>query len=305
MDLLFYRIFYNKLVNHFARQVLTVFNRLSSKPYRIGLRGVIPFKFGNKKIYLEMNESSPMANIYWEQPESFEFTPIFRKLIQNVNGFIDIGANIGFYTYLAALENPKTQIYSFEPSLGPIHYLRKNLLHNPSEQVKVFEIALSNKSGEVVFYEEINPKYPYLKHHLSGMSSTLSVESMRAKRSYLVKTQCLDVFLQSHPMPQLDLIKIDTEGTEALVFEGAVDTLKQFMPILICEVLDRKKGIEIESVLKNLDYHFFQLRGKQLYAVPLLMGGDAEDTRNFFLVPPHRISLIREWLADAEHTILQ
>lgn len=65
---------------------------------------------------------------------------------------MDIGANIGYFTVLAGKSNLKMNIVAFEPAKGPLHYLRKNVALNFSEnsRIKVESLALSDKSGMIM-----------------------------------------------------------------------------------------------------------------------------------------------------------
>ena len=293
-----YRIFYLPFLNVIFRNVLTLLNQLFGTKWRISLSGKISFRVKNKHFYLEMNESSPMAGVYWNNPNAFEFTPLFASLIQQVKGFMDIGANLGYYSFLGTAFNPDLKVISFEPSNGPWHYLQKNKSHNKG-LVDLHKIALSEQVGEIEFFEEFNPKYPYLKHHLSGMSTTFGNEMMKKSVSYKVKTLTLDAFYEANPFASLDLIKIDTEGTEDAVFRGGKAVIAKFLPIIICEILNAQNGKAIGAIFRELPYSFFQYKQGKLFAVEVLLGGDDEETRNFFFVPNAKIDLLKEWIVKS------
>ena len=69
-----------------------------------------------------------LRELYWNYYKcDFEFTNILLDLTKNSKVFFDIGANIGYYTMIAKKANPELNIYSFEPSNGPFHFLKQNL----------------------------------------------------------------------------------------------------------------------------------------------------------------------------------
>ena len=91
-----------------------------------------------------MNESSPMSSVFWHNPATFEFTPLFIELIQECNVFLDVGANLGFYSFLAEKCQPNITIHAFEPSNGAFYFLDKNKQHNKGKNTFVHKIALSD-----------------------------------------------------------------------------------------------------------------------------------------------------------------
>ena len=66
--------------------------------------------------------------IFWEGGYTkFEYTSIFIKLAKKIGVFIDIGANIGYYSLLAAMENKDIKVIGFEPAEGPLHFFKKKI----------------------------------------------------------------------------------------------------------------------------------------------------------------------------------
>jgi hypothetical protein len=97
------------------RSDVKIENLIIPKGIIMPLTGIIPFKITERTtILLEMNESSPFCVVYWNDSSKFEFTPIFTELIKEFNSFLDIGANLGFYSFLAAKSNPDITVHAFE-----------------------------------------------------------------------------------------------------------------------------------------------------------------------------------------------
>ena len=127
-----------------------------------------------KVLKIKTNQTNYLTYlIFWQGGyHQFEYTDIFIRLIKKVNTFYDIGANIGYYSLLAAMENEKIRVVGFEPATGPLFYFKENVRINSFNNIKVESIALSHKEGEIEFYEIKNNKYKYLEHNLGGESNT-------------------------------------------------------------------------------------------------------------------------------------
>lgn len=241
------------------------------------------------------NQTSYVTKLlYWKGPDSFEYTPIFKELIKSCNCFIDIGANTGYYSLLAATANPNLLVQSFEPAQGPLHYLKKNVLLNRLEkQISIHALAISIESGEVKFYEVKNKKYSYLLHNLGGVGS---LKEDLSKAVYTVKTEPLDYLFREKTIAHVDLIKIDTEGTENLILEGAEETIRKFQPIIICETLFNKIEDKLEMIMKKHDYLFFNHENGKLRMVKSLIRTQDNGVRDCFFVPPGKLHLIEKFI---------
>ena len=160
--------------------------------------------------------------------------------------FLDVGANIGIYSF--HFKDSFKSIDAFEP-LKEISY-RLEHFQNPS--FTVHNCALSNKRGEFNIY------IPYLSG--KAISSLASLEKRNGDCE--VRTVKVDK-IDNYDFDDVDLIKIDVEGHEEYVIEGARNVIKKNMPILIVEIEQRhlKKKIEevFQSILKlNYDGFFLQ-----------------------------------------------
>lgn len=295
---LIYRIIYFPLVN----QILLLINRLVSPltKFQLPPSGTIRVNLSNgTKFKLLTNQTSYVAKLlYWNGPSKFEYTPIFERLSQKVDSFIDIGANTGYYSILAASVNPNITIHSFEPAKGPAHYLRKNIaINNFRTKITAHDIALSDKESEVEFYEVQNAKYRYLSHNLGGVGS-LKKESNLNRTSTIVKVLSLDHFVDRKGIQKIDLIKVDTEGTENLVLKGGPQTIQRFKPIIICETLFHRIEKELESIMRSHGYEFFNHHNQKLYRVKTLIREKDNGVRDCFFVHPEKTHLIQEFVAN-------
>lgn len=162
---------------------------------------------------------------------------------------IDIGSNIGFYSVLLAKHIDKTRkVLSIEPTLNALEKLRKNLeLNEISDKVIIYDGVISNESGEV----EINTILG--KEEYSSVN--LIVHSAVATSSYVaykVKCTTLDTIVDLHNLNP-GFVKIDVEGAEHLVLDGARNTLSRYRPIILTEVSEKLLSSGNFSVEKMLN----------------------------------------------------
>ena len=172
------------------------------------------------------------------------------KLLKGKRRFIDIGANQGIYSLYFA--STFKEVNAFEP----VKEITKFLKYSNKVNIQRHHEALSNSVGEQII--EI-PKFK--SESLISLSSlSYSGELPTVKRT--VNILSLDYF----GFKDVDLIKIDVEGHEDFVVEGALETIKRCKPFLIIEIELRHRAKDIDFLverLKNLNYKCFFCRNKK------------------------------------------
>jgi FkbM family methyltransferase len=142
------------------------------------------------------------------------------------SAIFDVGANIGFTSALFAKRFKSASIYSFEPSRDAYPYLIETLRINDIENCRPVNIALGNRSGEALFSEDQN----------TAAASHLTIDSgALGRRSYSVEMTTIDDFVINNDIKELDFIKIDVEGLELDVLNGAVTTINKLRPNVFVE----------------------------------------------------------------------
>ncbi|OHA63475.1 MAG: hypothetical protein A2748_03410 [Candidatus Wildermuthbacteria bacterium RIFCSPHIGHO2_01_FULL_45_20] len=179
-------------------------------------------------------------------------------LLKNLRGediFYDIGANFGFYTYLAhELISPEGSVHAFEPAPFVFSYLKKNCLG--SANIFLNEIALFDQQTTKDFYDTSDTKH-------SGRATLIKemLEEGLSFRKRAVKTTTLDRYLQNHPAPSF--MKIDTEGSEYQILKGGESFLRHCSPIIVLEVWGGDKGrlsLRAVEILRELQFRAFLLK---------------------------------------------
>lgn len=295
-----YKIIYNSSINIFLRKINKVLLPILPRKIKIPPSGIIKLsnKTGNK-ISLKTNQTSYLTyTLYWDGYLNFEYTDIFIELIKKVDSFFDIGANIGYYSLLAAMENPSIKVVAFEPAKGPLHYLNQNVSLNKFNNITVEDSALSHITGEIDFYEIYNKKYTYLKHNLSGESNAGSKTTGRSFSCSTVNTTTFDKYIKEKKITHIDLVKIDTEGTEYLILKNSNLVLETIKPIVICETLFNVIEDDLEKLMKSHDYLFFNHTPRGLLQVDTITREHDDGIRNCFFVPSNKVDLIEPFICD-------
>ncbi len=145
--------------------------------------------------------------------------------------FLDVGANVGAYTYVASKHISKKQIYAFEPQMMYVKRLRALF-----PGVIVEALALSSAEGTAQFkIPEINgTPYP-----TRGTLEHFKEDGEKGATYETVKLSTLDAYCEQHAITAISVLKIDVEGHELAVLEGAQSTLGHLHPRIIIEIEQR------------------------------------------------------------------
>lgn len=302
MKQFFFKVIYNKNINRILRNINKKINIFNSKIIEIPPSGILKIKTKeNNVLRIKTNQTNYITHlIFWNGYLNFEYSKIFVKLIKKLNSFFDVGANIGYYSLLAALENKKINIVSFEPASGPLFYLKENVRINNFENIKVESLALSDSNDEITFYESKNIKYKYIKHSLGGTSSIRKNEKLLNFVVNKVQTMTLDNYVKKNYVKKIDLIKLDTEGTENIILSKSANILKEMKPIIICETLFNKIELELELIMRSYGYQFYNHIGNGLEKVDSIVRQKDNEIKNCFFVHPEKYHLIEEFEKQAD-----
>jgi FkbM family methyltransferase len=166
---------------------------------------------------------------------------IWMKLARSANVIIDVGANTGVYSLVAAAMNPSAAIHGFEPVARLFARYEDNCRLN-GFSISAHRAALSNRAG-------------------SGMMRGWVLENVTEACPYgdWVPVHRFDSVFESAGLDSLDLVKVDVEGHEPEVLEGMGALLAKFRPTFLAEVLSDAAGRRLESLVDGLGYIYFDL----------------------------------------------
>jgi FkbM family methyltransferase len=157
----------------------------------------------------------------WEN----EITAIFETLVRPGMTVVEVGANVGYFTLLAAkLVGPRGRVHAFEPDPEVCELLRDNVeINGYDDRVRVRRAAVGEAAGRATFHAATRHRgngslIPAL-NQLGDASAEI--------RAFEVELTALDAC----EIERLDLLKVDAEGSEARVFRGAARTIARSGPM--------------------------------------------------------------------------
>lgn len=263
---------FNKLVNKveefdslFVRGTVASIKRFFSHPYKIFVRKIQTKIFKNFYFLTTTNTFFGYPMIIY----SFEYTQWFGgflggteislqkyliKFLQEDGIFFDIGSHHGFYSLLAHAISPRIQVHSFEPTGTHFTILKNNTATH--ENIIVNNIALTDNVGEISFYESIKGKSTIEKDFFKNVSNSddfyeTKVQSTTLDR-YCDEKKILPTFM-----------KLDVEGSEFKVLNGALKALLTSSPIIAIELwskpYDNSNHLKAVTLLRENGYSPYRI----------------------------------------------
>jgi FkbM family methyltransferase len=206
---------------------------------------------------------------------------------------IDVGANCGLYT--RKLARLSKQVYAFEPS----HQMADLLRRTSASNVSVHEIALSDQTGSAELF--IPQDDQQLIYGLASLEPRLGSSSQHGV-SINVPTARLDAIVHQ----DVAFVKIDVEGHELNVLNGAVELLEHSQPVFLVEAEDRHRVEATRSIFEFFEtksYRGFFLKEGSAVPINQFRLADLQDAsvllpdggrkigqsyvNNFFFFPQH------------------
>lgn len=188
-------------------------------------------------------EGGEGAGLRFRLPQNLDYLtgtselPVQQALAQQLRpGAVvyDIGANVGFFSLLAAkLVGPTGCVYSFEPVAENAASIRENVSINRFENIKIFELAVGRDSGTAELL--------LTAWDGGGSLSTSAVKPSEPVSRRNVRVVALDELIPAERLRKPDFVKIDVEGVELEVLQGMTRTIPGSKPVLLYEVDDGRK----------------------------------------------------------------
>lgn len=200
---------------------LIIFNLLTNSKWPLSL---ISKKLVNKTNFISYIDDKHSIKELLLGNSRDEITQI-KKLVEKKNLknsiFIDVGANIGIFSYYLSFFK---RIHSIEPNKKVFRILELNVLK--FKNINIHNIALGEKNSHV-----------YLRNSVNNISSN-KVYLKKKFNDEKVKSSRLDTFLKRQKInnSKVKIIKVDVEGNELMVFKGAKNFLKKHSPYLFFEL---------------------------------------------------------------------
>ena len=246
----------NKILRFFFKIIYFSIRNFFSSPF------IIQTSFFKIYAYPKKKES---ASIYFRGFHEFDFIKKINHLYK-VNSrilFLDIGANVGNNTLAAAKHYHNIECHSFEPSPKYFYQLNANIKLNNLDNVKTYNFCIGQNNSEIDFFVDLNNPGGSTAHenHLSFHPNLLKPKFEKIK----TKVKSLDFFLNDINTNDFNnfFIKIDVEGNEKYVLEGAANFINKHSPDMILEIEERNfaDSFDISQKLislSNQGYFFYK-----------------------------------------------
>jgi FkbM family methyltransferase len=168
---------------------------------------------------------------------------------------VDAGCCEGYFSMLA-IENGASKVYSFEPGKSIGACLERTFRREIEiGRLEIVPMLLGEKCGKFGFIE--NPEDPTI-----GRLLPLAVDDEEGYSNKVTMTT-LDFFFASRPLKKLDYLKIDVEGAEPGVIEGAKDVIKLFAPrIAVAVYHEPHHAQQLQEMILGINNTYqFHLKG--------------------------------------------
>jgi len=212
-----------------------------------------------------------LLNLRSPEPEVLALCRALVK-VYHPRAFWDIGACVGYYGMLFKALDPSVGVLMFEPDPVNLDLIHQTVRGAGLAGIHVFPCAVAETEGEALFAPD-----PF-----SGACGSLETSRVPSAELLTVKTVTVDG-VAAMLGQRADVVKIDVEGQEERVVQGAWETLARDLPVVIFECFHR--GPCIHGRLAGLGYTILDADGVR---------GKALAAGNFLALPPGRVGSAEE-----------
>jgi FkbM family methyltransferase len=177
-------------------------------------------------------------------------TQLLRRLLDRSAVFFDVGANIGYYTFLAAaLLEGRGVVHAFEPWPAIFDDLAASARLNSFRCLELQRAALADRDGESPLFIPDGPEWTMASLLAAGVGGPYE----------LVPALRFDTYCKQREIERVDVMKIDVEGAELQVLRGMGSLLSRWQPDIILEVLQPFEA-ELDAFFAETPYRKFRIR---------------------------------------------
>jgi FkbM family methyltransferase len=227
--------------------------------------------------------------LFWYGYYEKDLGDMIKKCLKPGDVFLDIGANIGYFSLLAANSEPTSKVISFEPAKDLFQKLEENISINTFKNITTLNVAVGEINEETELF-------------ISG-SDNLGMSSFRQPGNYSgkkekVKVVTIDSWFKTAGLSKVDLIKLDIEGSELAALKGMQETLQNFKPLVIAEVNPETLASfnltpgDIYSYLNKLNFDGFIISEKE--GLKRVNQNNTRETKNVLFIHPDKIKFYQE-----------
>ncbi|WP_328581139.1 FkbM family methyltransferase [Streptomyces sp. NBC_00370] len=228
------------------------------------------------------NDEAVALDTVWNGRFGYESASLYHwsRLAAQSRTVLDVGAHVGYYAMIAALSSPKAKVHAFEP-VPPIHArLAVNHRANAIKNLELHQKGVSDHTG----FADINIRFPLASLLSTGSSLEGFDKPLASAFTTRIQLVTLDETLGNTPV---DLIKIDVEGHEPSVLDGARHLIKRDRPVIILEALATMPLAELTEHFTGLDYTYRWIAEADRRLVPITEERP-EKSRNLIFMPSEK-----------------
>lgn len=214
---------------------------------------------------------------------------------------LDVGAAGGTWTWwLSRLAGPRGRVFGFEPRPRSQRIVVRLLRLAGADNATMLPLAVGSEPGRLQVAVARLPTMSYVRRPrdrggadgergrrgIAGGWRPPDVRT-RVRRTVDVEVTTVDAFVRRRAPGRLDFLKIDVEGHELAVLRGAVRTLAQHRPVVLCEIEARHLAryghdpADVLAWLRDAGYGVWRLAAGRLHRV----GGWHPDEHNYLALP--------------------
>ncbi|WP_413173382.1 FkbM family methyltransferase [Anabaena azotica] len=237
-------------------------------------------------IAVEPSLKSIVTSVLLTEQDWFEKEMEFwRSYIKPGMTVIDVGANVGVYTFSAALKVGNTgRVLAVEPFSGCVRCLQETCRINNLSWVKVCAGAASDKNSTIKL----------LLHASNELNEVITDDTVDVPTGNFEEVSCftLDSLIEQENIQQVDFIKMDAEGHEMAVLAGSKQLINQFKPIILYENIAGLQGSNtpVAQYIESIGYQLFYYQSFLQKLIPVNSPENYQQL-NFIALPPEKISM--------------
>jgi FkbM family methyltransferase len=204
----------------------------------------------------------------------------WRQQIQPGMTVLDVGANVGVYTFSAAKQVGSTgRVLAVEPFSGCVQCLQESRRINQMDWITICAGAASDRTGTA-----------HLSLHTASELNEIVMDNDTATNG-CEEVACftLDSLIEQHNITQVDWLKIDAEGHEIPVLEGSIHLIEQFSPGILYENIAGSKGsnLSVAKWLQAKNYRLFRFQPYLQNLIPIDSLEEMQGSLNIIALPPN------------------
>lgn len=235
------------------------------------------------ELYLHPQKSSVYTVMAAGTHDSFMYEYVNKFSIRNEPVIWDVGAHIGYHTlgFSNAVLSVKGKVVAFEPSPVNRKRIEENVLRNSklSKSITIMECALTNYDGQTEFnvFNDVDAGQSS-GGYISSALPPLGKNSYKKFKKIRITCARADTLVSNNSVLAPDLMKIDVEGGEYLLLQGAEKVLLAKRPVIL---------MEVHNI--SMMYYVQQFLIKKNYTITIIDEKNATPSRCFILAMPNGI----------------